>query len=174
MEFLKAENSLHTTLEKALDEIDEKWRTYPGLLIAGSWPGQNDDEFYESNKDRILLAYAGKEPFLGICLGLQMTILAFGGKLENLPENRLGIHPVKGWWGETLESHWHRFYGVEVEGVKGLEDFEVYKTDGIIEAIRAKDHPFFVGVQFHPEINSSKDRPHPILVEFLKICRFYK
>jgi CTP synthase len=31
-----------------------------------------------------------------------------------------------------------------------------------------KNHPFFVGCQFHPELKSTVENPHPIFVEFVK------
>lgn len=40
--------------------------------------------------------------------------------------------------------------------------------NGLIEAIEIKDHPFFVGVQFHPEFTSRLQSPNPIILEFIK------
>lgn len=40
----------------------------------------------------------------------------------------------------------------------------------IVEAIEIKDHPFFIGVQFHPEYISRPLAPHPLFVEFVKVC----
>ena len=37
-----------------------------------------------------------------------------------------------------------------------------------MEAIEAKDHPFFVGVQYHPEFKSRPNRPHPIFEGFIQ------
>lgn len=41
----------------------------------------------------------------------------------------------------------------------------------IVEAVEIKDHPFFIGVQFHPEYISRPLRPHPLFVEFVKVCK---
>jgi len=41
----------------------------------------------------------------------------------------------------------------------------------IVEAIEIADHPFFIGVQFHPEYISRPLAPHPIFVEFLRVCK---
>lgn len=41
----------------------------------------------------------------------------------------------------------------------------------LVEAIELKNHPFFVGTQFHPEYISRPLTPHPIFVAFLKACR---
>ncbi len=41
----------------------------------------------------------------------------------------------------------------------------------LVEIIELKNHPFFVGSQFHPEFQSSLLRPHPLFVAFLKACK---
>lgn len=41
----------------------------------------------------------------------------------------------------------------------------------IVEAVEIKDHPFFIGVQFHPEYISRPLAPHPLFVEFMKVCK---
>lgn len=39
----------------------------------------------------------------------------------------------------------------------------------IVEAVEIKNHPFFIGVQFHPEYISRPLSPHPLFVEFVKV-----
>ncbi len=39
---------------------------------------------------------------------------------------------------------------------------------GIVETVELKDHPFFVGVQFHPEFKSRPNRPHPLFDGFIE------
>lgn len=159
MELLLPENPLTTTLYKALDEIDPNWRVYNGLIIPGSWPGQNDEQFIQEAIPKIQDAKEKGIPYLGLCLGLQALAVAEGGTLVKMDNQRQGIYPVKGWWGETQESHWHRF---KAEGE--FPEYEVCKTDGIIEAMRKGN---IIATQFHPEYQSSKKNPHPILKEFL-------
>ena len=38
----------------------------------------------------------------------------------------------------------------------------------LVEAVEIKDHPFFIGVQFHPEFKSRPNRAHPIFREFVR------
>jgi CTP synthase len=40
----------------------------------------------------------------------------------------------------------------------------------LVEIIELKNHPFFVGVQFHPELKSTVDNPHPLFVNFVAAC----
>jgi CTP synthase len=42
---------------------------------------------------------------------------------------------------------------------------------GLVEIIELKDHPFFIGVQFHPELKSTVENPQPIFVEFIKAAK---
>lgn len=39
---------------------------------------------------------------------------------------------------------------------------------GLVEIIELKDHPWFVGTQFHPEYKSTVLNPHPLFVRFIK------
>jgi len=39
---------------------------------------------------------------------------------------------------------------------------------GLVEIMELSNHPWFVGVQFHPEYNSTVLRPHPLFVDFVK------
>ncbi|HBA36427.1 TPA: CTP synthase [Candidatus Falkowbacteria bacterium] len=41
----------------------------------------------------------------------------------------------------------------------------------IVEAVELADHPFFIGVQFHPEYISRPLAPHPLFVEFVNACK---
>ena len=42
---------------------------------------------------------------------------------------------------------------------------------GLIEIIELKDHPFFIGVQYHPELKSTVENPQPIFVNFIKAAK---
>ncbi|EKE09354.1 MAG: hypothetical protein ACD_16C00190G0002 [uncultured bacterium] len=70
------------------------------------------------------------------------------------------------------ERHRHR-YEVNTAYVKELENTGLYivgKTeDGVLpEVVERKDHPWFIGVQFHPELKSRPFKPHPLFISFIK------
>ena len=44
----------------------------------------------------------------------------------------------------------------------------------LVEAVELEDHPWFVGVQFHPELKSRPNRAHPLFREFIAAARRYK
>jgi len=45
---------------------------------------------------------------------------------------------------------------------------------GLVEIVEIKDHPWFVGVQFHPEFKSRPLRPHPLFREFIKAAKKFR
>jgi CTP synthase len=76
-------------------------------------------------------------------------------------------------YGKTriTERHRHRY---EFNN-KYLEQFEkagmiasgINPENNLVEIIELKNHPFFVGGQFHPELKSTVDNPHPLFVNFV-------
>ncbi len=72
----------------------------------------------------------------------------------------------------VLERHRHR-YEFNNEFRDKLENLGVVfsginKERDLVEIIELKNHPFFVGVQFHPEFKSHPLNPHPLFKEFIK------
>lgn len=72
---------------------------------------------------------------------------------------------------EIFERHRHRFefnnaYREAFEK-KGMVFSGVNPERDLVEIIELKDHPFFVGVQFHPEFKSRPLRPHPLFRDFI-------
>lgn len=73
------------------------------------------------------------------------------------------------------ERHRHRYefnndYRSTFENL-GLSIAGTSPDNKIVEAIEITNHPFFVGVQFHPEYISRPLRPHPLFVEFMRVCK---
>ncbi len=72
------------------------------------------------------------------------------------------------------ERHRHRYefnnaYLAQIEAA-GLEITGTNPDTGLVEIVELKGHPWFVGVQFHPELKSTVEAPHPLFVEFIKAC----
>ena len=149
-------------------------------------------------------------PYLGICLGMQVTVIEYardvlGFKdatsgefahtehtvIDIMPDKkgkklggtmRLGSYPcavkdgtkIKEAYGSNLieERHRHR-YEFNNEYREALENGGLVisgtSPDGhIVETVEVKDHPFFVGVQFHPEFTSRPENANPIFAAFVK------
>jgi CTP synthase len=72
----------------------------------------------------------------------------------------------------VTERHRHRYefnnnYRARFEDL-GLIVSGTSPDNQIVEAIELKDHPFFIGVQFHPEYISRPLSPHPLFIAFVK------
>jgi CTP synthase len=72
---------------------------------------------------------------------------------------------------EIMERHRHRYefnnaYR-EPLGNAGLLASGISPDGTLVEIAELKDHPFMLGVQFHPEFRSRPDRPHPLFHEFI-------
>lgn len=94
---------------------------------------------------------------------------------------RLGLYPCKltentishSLYGEGLiyERHRHRYefnnqYRKEFEE-SGMKIAGLSPDSRLVEMIEVPDHPWFVGVQFHPEFKSRPNRPHPLFYGFV-------
>ena len=95
---------------------------------------------------------------------------------------RLGAYPAKLTKGSLVaqeygtesisERHRHR-YEVNIDYRKRLEDagllFSGLSPDGVLpEIVEIPSHPWFVGVQYHPELKSRPFDPHPLFAGFIK------
>ncbi|KKS18174.1 MAG: CTP synthetase [Candidatus Uhrbacteria bacterium GW2011_GWB1_41_7] len=104
---------------------------------------------------------------------------SYGGTL------RLGGYPCmlkkgttaqKAYGGEMIsERHRHRYevnneYRDELEKA-GLVISGISPDDHFVEIVEIKDHPFFVGTQFHPEFQSRPLTPHPLCVGLMKAAK---
>lgn len=177
-----------------------------GILVPGGFGSRGVD-------GKILAAqYAlkTKKPYLGICLGMQVAIIAAarqtglddanstefdaetshpvvalmddqagkestGGTLrlgdytaELLPESKIAELYQK---TTVVERHRHRYevnnrYRPEIEEA-GLLISGTSPDGNLVEFIEAKDHPFFVATQAHPEFKSRPHRPHPLFAGFV-------
>ena len=111
----------------------------------------------------------------------QKNIAAKGGTM------RLGAFPCnikEGTLAHTIydsrnisERHRHRW---EFNN-KYIADFEKAGMipsgknpgSGLVEIMELPDHPFFIGVQYHPELKSTVENPHPIFVHFIKAAKAF-
>ncbi|WP_134146867.1 CTP synthase [Flavobacterium sp. 270] len=69
------------------------------------------------------------------------------------------------------ERHRHRYeynnkYADELQKA-GLKASGVNPDTGLVEIVELENHPFFIGVQYHPEYKSTVANPHPIFVNFV-------
>jgi CTP synthase len=41
----------------------------------------------------------------------------------------------------------------------------------LVEIVELRDHPFFIGVQYHPELKSTVENPHPLFIGFVNAAK---
>jgi CTP synthase len=87
----------------------------------------------------------------------------------SLKENTL-VREIYG-KAEIMERHRHRYefngaYLNELENA-GLKASGTNPETGLVEVIELPNHPFFIGVQYHPEYKSTVANPHPLFVSFV-------
>jgi CTP synthase len=187
------------------------------ILVAGGFGHRG----VEGKLAAIKYARENKIPYLGICLGMQLSIIEFARNVLGLEDAnsiefdadtknpliylidsfidqsgdtqlrthespmggtmRLGEYPFEPLKGTHLqkaygnndvyhERHRHR-YEANPKYKEALENAGMIisgQSNGLIEAVELKDHPWFVGVQFHPEFTSHLETPNPIILEFVK------
>lgn len=76
---------------------------------------------------------------------------------------------------EGSERHRHRYeFNNDYRDIlekKGMTIAATTKDGSLVEALELKDHPFFIGVQFHPELKSRPLRPHPLYLAFMQAIK---
>jgi len=80
-------------------------------------------------------------------------------------------------YGKEIISERHRQryeynnkYRKELEEA-GLESTGINPLTDLVEVVELKDHPWFIGVQFHPEYKSTVASPHPLFIDFVKASK---
>lgn len=194
-------------LTEDLQEVD-------GVLLT---PGFGE-RGVEGMINAAILSFESKIPFLGICYGAQLGVVAFarhimgwkGAHTTEVDNNslypvvdlmddqrstedmggtmRLGGHEVVLRDG-TLLSHLyetstaherfrHRYHLIERYvgrmQEKGMEISAYDRTGNIINAIELNNHPFWIGVQYHPEFKSQPGMAHPLYLGFIRACLNYR
>lgn len=75
---------------------------------------------------------------------------------------------------QIMERHRHRweFNNAYLEQFEkaGMSPSGMNPESNLVEIMELKGHRWFMGVQFHPELKSTVERPHPLFVAFVKAC----
>jgi len=76
---------------------------------------------------------------------------------------------------EINERHRHRWefnnkYLAQFEEA-GMIASGINPQSGLVEIMELTDHPFFIGVQYHPELKSTVENPQPVFVHFIKAAK---
>ncbi len=113
----------------------------------------------------------------------QKTIKNKGGTMRlgawdcDLIKGSLASKVYKG-EAKISERHRHRYefnnaFKEQIEAA-GMKASGVNTKTGLVEIIELSDHPWFIGVQYHPEYKSTVANPHPLFVGFVKSALKHK
>ena len=151
-----------------------KQNRYDAIIISPG-PGTPEDKKYFGVCTEVIKEIGPTTPILGVCLGHQGIIHAFGGKVTNAGCVRHGkTSPVDHTDSQLFKdvknpfraTRYHSLVGDKTIIPKSLEVTAVAIDDGEIMAIKHKDY-LIEGVQFHPESIMTEDGKK-ILANFIK------
>ena len=73
---------------------------------------------------------------------------------------------------EIKERHRHRYefnnQYRDTFSQNGMKFTGIYPDENLVEIVELENHPWYVGVQFHPEFKSKPTDPHPLFRDFIK------
>ncbi|MFN5169064.1 MAG: CTP synthase [Cyclobacteriaceae bacterium] len=206
LKWISSEEISRESVAEVLNDLD-------AVLVA---PGFGERGL-EGKIEAIRYVRENKIPFLGICLGMQCSVVEFARHVLHLDASstelnpktkhpvidmmeeqkkittkggtmRLGAYECKlkkgskayAIYGESViqERHRHRYefnnkYLEQIEE-SGLKAVGVNPDSGLVEIVELKDHPWFIGVQYHPELRSTVLNPHPLFVSFVEAALHHK
>jgi len=135
--------------------------------VAGM-KGANTTEVNARTKYPVIdLMAEQKEKVFSGKMGGTMRLGAYACRLKDktIARRAYGVRTV-------YERHRHRYeFNEALRSIlesKGLVTSGINTESGLVEIIELKDHPFFLGTQFHPEFKSRPLNPHPLFREFIK------
>ncbi|MBN1543238.1 CTP synthase [candidate division KSB1 bacterium] len=134
-------------------------------------PEANSTEFNPSTPDPVI-----------DLMETQVKVVQKGGTMrlgQYRCDIKAGTHMAAAYKTLTIsERHRHRYefnnsYRDSLES-SGLQISGVNPETNLVEAVELVDHPWFVGVQFHPELKSRVLSAHPLFRDFVKACLNFK
>ena len=155
-----------------LDEIKEK--DYDAIIISPG-PGTPEDKKYFGVCSDVIKNMGPTTPILGVCLGHQGIIHAFGGKVTNAgcvrhgktsSVNHVNSELFKDVKNPFRATRYHSLVGDKTVIPNVLQVTATAEDDGEIMAIKHKEY-LIEGVQFHPESIMTEDGKK-ILANFIK------
>ena len=158
-----------------LEQIQKN--NYDAIVISPG-PGTPENKKYFGICSDVITQLGPKTPILGICLGHQGIIHAFGGKVVNAGNVRHGkTSPIKHFDDTIFEgvknpfraTRYHSLVGDKTIIPDSLKITAVAEDDGEIMGVRHKEY-LIEGVQFHPESIMTVEGKK-ILSNFLKMIQ---
>jgi anthranilate synthase component 2 len=138
--------------------FDELQSHHPDRIIISPGPGRPEDPSYFGISGRVILELGPTVPLLGICLGHQGIIHAFGGRVVRAREVMHGktspiVHEGRGVLCDLPSPfeamRYHSLIG-DPGTLPPCLELTARTNEGVIMAVRHREYPI-EGIQFHPE-----------------------
>ena len=133
--------------------IEDALDLAPDRLVISPGPGRPEDAGLSVE----YMAELGPQiPTLGVCLGLQAAVVAFGGSIGLAPEPRHGktspiSHDGRGVFaGLPSPFDATRYHSLAVATLPDALEATAHSDDGVLQGVRHREFPI-AAVQFHPE-----------------------
>ena len=137
----------------AMSPAEAKERHRPDRLVVSPGPGRPEDA---GASVEYIATFGPDIPTLGVCLGHQAVVTAFGGAIRSAPVLKHGkTSPIEHDGEGIFEGLSNPFTATRYHSLSAFDlpdDLEVTATseEGVVQAVRHRDLPVD-GVQFHPE-----------------------
>jgi GMP synthase (glutamine-hydrolysing) len=144
------------------EAIDDVVASVDGAILCGTPLKDND---FLAHPDHFAWIRQFPHPLLGICAGMEVLAVAFGGTV--LEEQEIGMTEVRCTRPDPLCAGKERFsaYALHRLAIPLPEEFiALARSDRCIQAIRHRSRPF-CGVMFHPEVRNDW-----VIERFLDLC----
>lgn len=147
-----------TSVRRALSEIDPDYLKLPGVVICGTHKPKN----VEALIDVVRMCRENRIPFLGLCFGHQIAAIEYARNVLGITDATSQEFGVEGTM--IVKKRLSLKVGLH-EGESWWSNFEVRLP------VEWEKPEWFITTPSHPEYQSFKDKPHPLLVSFIELCK---
>ena len=148
---------------------------YDLVILSGSHKDIKGNESYFANE--INYARSTNIPLLGICLGFEIIIYAYGGRLEYLGQEEKGILQINLFKKDALFGNLHSIDAWEnhrwVATFIGVDLVGLAKSELGYEIVKHKEKPIY-GFQFHPEMLTKETKGAAIFNNLVDLIEMSK
>lgn len=167
-----------TTVFKNTVDVDAIEAADPDAIVVSPGPGHPENRRDVGISTDVLRDLSPAVPTLGVCLGMQAAVHAYGGRVGSAPEPVHGKssrvhHDGTGLFSGVADGfdggRYHSLVAVDVPPSFEVSATTDHEGETIPMAVRHRDHPI-VGVQFHPE-SVLTAAGHDLIGNFLEAAR---
>ena len=173
-----------------IENVNEKLQKYSGIIIPSDIEGSGET----GKLATIKYARENNIPFLGMGYAMELVLKEFIKNVAKDKENiektyinkkenmKLGEHKIKIkkytlaysiYNRENIEERYRNNYECKIHNEKELNSLGliysgINSDNNSVETIELVEHPYFMAVQYQPDLKSRPNKPHPIFTKFIE------